>query len=109
MELKPCAAPPDDAPGPGGGSAYNDGGQSFPKSTVPTGSQTPINTALGKPRLLLNTTPAMKLAGLSCCPFHGLRHSLLARFIAKSEAILGAGPDLWADHGPQSKGVGQWQ
>jgi hypothetical protein len=34
---------------------------------------------------------------------------LLARFIAKSEAILGAGPYLWAGHDPQSKGVGQWQ
>jgi hypothetical protein len=33
----------------------------------------------------------------------------LARFITISEAILGAGPYLWAAHGPQSKGVGQWQ
>jgi hypothetical protein len=47
MKLMPSAAPADDAHGPGGGSAYNNGGQSLPKSTVPTGSQTPINTALG--------------------------------------------------------------
>jgi hypothetical protein len=37
------------------------------------------------------------------------RNGPLAGFIAKSEAILGAGPCLWAGHGPQSKGVGQWQ
>jgi hypothetical protein len=34
---------------------------------------------------------------------------LLTKFIAISEAVLGAGPYLWAGHGPQSKGVGQWQ
>jgi hypothetical protein len=33
----------------------------------------------------------------------------LARSIPISEVILGAGPYLRAAHGPQSKGVGQWQ
>jgi hypothetical protein len=34
---------------------------------------------------------------------------LLARSVPISEAILSAGPYLQAAHGPQSKGVGQWQ
>jgi hypothetical protein len=46
MKVMPPAASADDAHGPGGGSAYNDGGQSLQKSTVPTGSQTPIDTKL---------------------------------------------------------------
>jgi hypothetical protein len=46
MKLMPSPAPADGAHGPGGGSAYNDGGQSLPKATAPTGSQTPINTKL---------------------------------------------------------------
>jgi hypothetical protein len=33
----------------------------------------------------------------------------LARSIPISEVILSAGPYLRGDHGPQSKGVGQWQ
>jgi hypothetical protein len=68
MEFMPSAAPADDAHGSGGGSAYNDGGQSLPKLSAPTGPQTPINTALetlvSKPRPLLNTTTAMNLDGL---------------------------------------------
>jgi hypothetical protein len=47
MKLMPSPAPAGDgAYGPGGGSAYSDGGQSLPKATAPTGSQTPINTKL---------------------------------------------------------------